>query len=142
MTRDDIAALFARRNDAWQRRDASALAADYAEDAVAESPIQGRLQGRARIREVYQQWMTAFPDLVLSTDDIVVDGNRAAQFITMTGTHAGAFGGIAATGRTFQINAVLLFTLTDDGHITHSRRVYDNLNMLLQIGALQARPPH
>ena len=42
MTRDDIMALFARRQDAMQRRDAEALMADYAEDAVVESPWAGR----------------------------------------------------------------------------------------------------
>lgn len=140
MTRDEIAALFARRDHAWQRRDASALAADYTEDAVAESPIQGRLTGRARIREVYEHWMTAFPDLVISTDEVIVDGNRAAQIVTMIGTHTGAFGAVPATGRKFHIYAVLLFTLSDDGRITHSRRVYDTTSMLVQIGALRAKP--
>ena len=36
MTRDDIMALLARRHDAIIRRDAAALMADYAEDAVVE----------------------------------------------------------------------------------------------------------
>ena len=32
MTAEAIEALFAHRNEAWARRDAAALAADYAED--------------------------------------------------------------------------------------------------------------
>ena len=41
MTRDDILGLLARRAAAWQRLDAEALVADYADDAVVESPLAG-----------------------------------------------------------------------------------------------------
>ena len=40
MTRDQIAALFARRDADFSRRDAAALAADYADDATIDSPIK------------------------------------------------------------------------------------------------------
>ena len=53
MNREDIVALFDRRVAAWARKDAAALSADHAENAVAESPMQGRLEGRQRIHEVY-----------------------------------------------------------------------------------------
>jgi hypothetical protein len=43
MTRDEIAALFARRQQAWDRLDSVALAADYSDDATVESPLGGRL---------------------------------------------------------------------------------------------------
>jgi steroid delta-isomerase-like uncharacterized protein len=98
-------ALFKRRDAAWNRHDAAALAADHAEDAVGESPLQGRLVGRARIHAVYDEWFTAFPDLKWRSDDLVVDGNRAVQFFTMAGTHTTALGGIPATGRKFTSQA-------------------------------------
>lgn len=139
MTREEIVQLFERRDVAWNRHDAAALAADYTEDAIAESPIQGKLNGRPRIGEVYANWMTAFPDLVYKTNDLIIDGSRVAQFFTITGTQSGAFGNIPATGRKFIITGALLFTLTDDGRITHNRRVYDVTNFLVQLGALKTR---
>jgi steroid delta-isomerase-like uncharacterized protein len=140
MTRADVAALFKRRDEAWNRRDAAALAADHAEDAVGESPLQGRLVGRARIHDVYKDWCSAFPDLVWRTDDLLVEGNRAVQFFTITATHTNPFGGVPATGRRMQITGAFFATLDDDCMITHDRRVYDVTNMLVQLGALRTKP--
>jgi steroid delta-isomerase-like uncharacterized protein len=140
MTRDEIIARFSERDAMWGRRDAVTLGATFAENAVAESPMQGRLEGRARITEVYAQWMTAFPDLTFKTEDLLVDGDRVVQFWTMTGTQAGTFGGLAATGRKFHVKGAVLSTLGPDGLIIHERRVYDVTNMLVQLGALRAKP--
>jgi steroid delta-isomerase-like uncharacterized protein len=140
MTREEIVALFGHRDAAWQRGDVEALTNTHAEDGVAHSPMQGRLDGRARIRAVYQDWFSAFSDLTFTTDSLLVDGHHVAQFFTINGTHSGAFGGIPATGRKFQITGAWLFTLADDGMVVEDRRVYDVTNMLVQIGALRAKP--
>ena len=140
MTRADVTELFKRRDAAWNRRDPAALAADHAEDAVGESPMQGRLVGRARMHDVYKEWCTAFPDLHCHTDDLLVDGNRAVQFFTLTGTHTIPFGGVPATGRRIQITGAFFVTLDEDGKIMHDRRVYDVTKMLVQLGALRTKP--
>jgi hypothetical protein len=45
MTRDEIFALFNRRELAWQARNAAALTADHAPDGVVVSPTGGVLEG-------------------------------------------------------------------------------------------------
>ena len=140
MTRDEMIARFTERDELWRRRNPEALGATFAEDAVAESPMQGRLEGRARITDVYRQWMKSFPDLVWKTDDLVIDGSRVVQFWTMTGTQTAPFGGLPATGRKFQVVGALLSTIGEDGLIIYERRIYDVTNMLVQLGALRAKP--
>lgn len=140
MTRDEIVALLERRNAAWNRHDAAAAAAYHAEDAIGESPVQGRMIGRARIQDGYKTWMTAFPDVKIVSDDVLIEGNRVVQFFTMTGTQKGSFHGLPATGRKFHITGVFLATVNDQGLITRDRRVYDVTNMLVQLGALRAKP--
>ena len=140
MNREDIDALFARRVDAWTRKDAAALAADHAETSVAESPMQGRIQGRRRIQEVYQHWMTSFPDLVFTSKTILAEGDRAVQFFNIRGTQTAPFGGVQPTGRRFEINGALLFTFGPDGLIVHEHRVYDVTGMLVQLGVLKGGP--
>ncbi len=140
MNRDEIVALFARRDEHWRQRDSAALAADFTDDALAESPMQGKLAGAARIREVYEQWFTAFPDVLFKTDDLFVDGARVVQFFTISGTQTRPFGGLGATGRKFQVTGVSVSTLSESGRITHERRVYDVTSMLVQLGALRAKP--
>ena|SRR5687768_10369827 len=140
MTRADLEALISRRGEGWARHDAAFLAADFAEDAVAESPMQGRLVGKRRIQEVYESWLSAFADIAFVSDDVLIDGNRVVQFFTLTGTQTAPFGGVPATGRRFQIKGALISTVADDGLITYERRIYDVTNMLVQLGALRTKP--
>ena len=140
MNREDITALFARRVDAWARRDAAALTADHSETGVAESPMQGRLEGRARIHKVYSDWFSSFPDLVFTSKTLVIDGDRVAQFFNIKGTQTAPFGGVPATGRRFEINGALLFTLGPDGLFVHEQRLYDVTGMLVQLGVLKGKP--
>jgi steroid delta-isomerase-like uncharacterized protein len=140
INREDITALFARRADLWARQDADALAADYAETATVDSPMQGRIEGRARIHDVYVSWFKSFPDLVYTSKALVIDGNLVAQFFNIRGTQSAPFGGVPATGRRFEINGAMLFTIGPDGLFTHVQRVYDVTGMLVQLGVLKGKP--
>lgn len=139
MTRDDIMALLARRHDAFVRRDAAALMADYAEDAVVESPWAGTVKGREANGEVFRAWWSAFPDHNIHEEELIVDGDHAAQLATLAGTDLGGFMGLPPTGKPFRIPVVCLFTF-NDRLIVRERRIYDFTGMLVQIGVLKAKP--
>lgn len=140
MTREEIAALFARRQDAWRRRDAAALAGDYADDAVADSPMQGRLNGRERIGAVYASWFVAFPDLDFTSREVLIDGRRVAEIYQLSGTQSAAFGGVPSTGRRIEFKGVWLYTLDPEGKIVSDERLYDVTNVLVQLGVLRTKP--
>ena len=139
MTRDEIAALFARRQEAVERRDADALAAFHSEDGIVESLMAGTVTGRAAIAGVYQAWFKAFPDVIMTADDLIIDGNRAVLVNSVTGTDTGGFMGLPPTGRPFKLSLIHLYVLKD-GAIQHERRIYDFTGLLVQIGVLKARP--
>ena len=66
MTRQQVEALFARRDRAINQRDAAAFTALYADEAVVESPTAGGpVRGRAAIGAVTRAWFNAFPDMTL-----------------------------------------------------------------------------
>ena len=140
MLRDDIIALFARRQAAWRAHDARLLAADHAPDGVVISPTGGVLEGRDEIERIYRIWFTAFPDLVFTTEDVMVDGGRVALLCQISGTHGGDFFGMPRTGRRIEIAAVFVYQVGDDGLITHERRVLDFTGVLVQVGVLRAKP--
>ena len=140
MNRENIAALFARRADAWARRDAAALAADHAETGTADSPMQGRLDGRQRIHDVYAHWFASFPDLVFTSKTLLIDGDQVAQFFNIRGTQSAPFGGVPATGRRIEMNGALLFAIGPDGLFVHEQRVYDVTGVLVQLGVLKGKP--
>lgn len=139
MTREDVTALLARRDAAWRRRDAAALAADHSRDGVVVSPTGGVLEGREQIERIYRLWFTAFPDLLFETTEIVVEGNTVVLVAAITGTHTGDFFGVPATGRHVQVGSAFIYKL-HEGEIAHERRILDFTGVLIQVGVLKTKP--
>jgi steroid delta-isomerase-like uncharacterized protein len=140
MTRDEILALLARRADAWRRLDVDALIADYGEAAAVESPLAGgTTQGLDQIKQVFQTYFVAFPNMQMEQTDVLVDGQRAAVMATFSGTDSGGFMGMPPTGRQVTIPVVFLYEFKD-GKIVRDRRIYDFTGMLIQVGTLKAKP--
>ncbi|HXH06439.1 MAG TPA: ester cyclase [Vicinamibacterales bacterium] len=139
MTRDDMHRFFERRLVSWQRRDVAALTADYADEALVESPSSAAQQGREAIRAVYEHWLTAFPDLTFEQEELLIDGPKAAVVARVSGTHRGPFFGAPPTGRRLECAAVFVYTVRDH-RIVRERRVLDFTGVLLQLGVLKAKP--
>ena len=139
MTRADIVARLERHRDAFKRRDADALAADHTADGTFESPAHGAVKGRAAIREVYNYWFTAFPDLLLTWDEPLIDGDRAAVFWSFVGTSHGPFFGIAGAGSRIEMRGAAEYGFCDDG-IVSVRHTYDFSSVLMKTGVLKVKP--
>ena len=139
MTREEITTMFKRREAAWHAHDAAALASDHAPDAIVVSPTGGVLEGREDIQRIYQVWFTAFPGLRFTEHDLLIDGDRVAMIMTISGTHAGDFFGLPASGRHVQANCAFVYTL-DGNQIIHERRILDFTGVLVQVGVLRAKP--
>jgi steroid delta-isomerase-like uncharacterized protein len=140
MTHEEIVALFDRRADAWVRRDVSALADMHGGTGVIESPMAGgTVTGRAAIAQLYDAFFKSFPDARITTDELVIDGDRVAQVATLAGTDAGGFLGLPASGKPFRVPLLILLTVRDQ-QIVSERRIYDFTGLLIQIGVLKARP--
>ena len=139
MTRDEIAAMFARRQAAFDDMDAQALAADYADDAVIESPTAGTHHGPEAAAQAFEHIFRAFADHTRTTETLVVDGNHVAEVLAIEGTNLGGLMGLARGGKHFRVPAVFLYELQGD-KIIRERRIYDFTGMLVLIGILKARP--
>jgi steroid delta-isomerase-like uncharacterized protein len=139
MTRTEMAALVARREDAWNRHDIAELSRLNAPDCRVESPTAGRIViGLQAVEDINRAWVTGFPDVVFATTDVLIDGDEFAWILTATGTDTGGFMGLPPTGRFFELPMVILATVRD-GQIVEERRIYDFTGMLLQVGILSAK---
>ena len=139
MTRQQMLDFFKRREEAHEDLDAAALAADYAEHAVIESPSAGVHIGREAAERTFRVIFNAFLDLTTTLDNLVIDGNSAVRVLTLEGTHIGEFLGIPPTGKRFKMPAVFFYEL-ENGKIVRERRIYDFTGLLVQIGVLKAKP--
>jgi steroid delta-isomerase-like uncharacterized protein len=139
MSREEMVALFERRQAAYDNLDAAALAADYADDCVVDSPIAGVHSGRPAVQNVYQAFFDAFPDISTETEHLVIDGDHVAQVMTVEGTDIGEFLGMPPTGKPFRTSASFIFVFKNR-KIIRERRIYDFTGLLVQIGVLKAKP--
>ena len=81
--------------------------------------------------------LPAFPDMQLPLLDFVAEGNKVLVRLKVLGTHTGAFGDMAATGRKIEIDVLDLFQF-ENGVLVEHWALLDNLGMLKQLGALPA----
>jgi len=131
-TAEDIRALFARVRDAYQRLDPEALSANYTDDCSVESPIGGRVEGRAGVEHVARITFDAFPDFRVETEETLVIGDRVVVSLTIHGTDTGGLFGFPPTGKRIRVPSVFLFTVRGQ-RIAHERRTYDFSGFLLQL---------
>jgi steroid delta-isomerase-like uncharacterized protein len=139
MTREEIVALFERRLEMYDDFDAAGLAADYADDVVVESPMSGAHTGRKAAEQALRGTLSAFLDLKMKREAILIDGDRVAEFFMTEGTHISDFMGMPATHKAFRLPVAFIYELKDR-KIVRERRIYDFTGLLVQIGLLKAKP--
>ena len=119
---------------AWNARDADAVAAIFAADAVALDV--GRLEpieGRDAIRERATEIIAAFPDLVLERLELLIEGDATADRWHATGTHQGEFLGIAPTGRRISVQGATFSSFGPDGLVVRDVQFWDVPTLLGQL---------
>jgi predicted ester cyclase len=139
VTREEVEALLVRRIAAWNAHDASTLSSLHDASGVVVSPTGGVLEGSTEIERIYRVWFSAFPDMTTTADVPVIDGDRAVQILRFSGTHAGEFFGLPATGRHVELTVACVLSLAHD-RIVEERRIYDFTGLLVQVGVLKAKP--
>ena len=77
--------------------------------------------GRNAIAEVARGFMTAFPDLQVLMDDLLIHGDRTFYHWTLTGTNTGPGG----TGRRVRISGYEVWEMGTDGLIERSQGNFD-----------------
>ncbi|MEO7189599.1 MAG: SpoIIE family protein phosphatase [Vicinamibacterales bacterium] len=126
MTGHEIRLVLGRHTAALNRHDVPALIEMYAEDAVLVSPMFNTVTGRAAIGRSFDRLFAMFPDysIVMSDALFLSEGERAAEFSTVTGTHRVELFGMPPTGQQIAYQAARLFTVRE-GLIVYEQRVYD-----------------
>ena len=139
MTADEIRAFEDRHAANFGTHDATFIAADYADNALVESPSLGMQRGRVAIAKGFARWFAAFPDAVLSIEGVVAEGDQAVAIHRHVATHRGEFFGLEATGKRIEFPLVLLQRFEGD-EIVHERRIYDFSGFLIKLGVLKVKP--
>jgi len=88
-------------------------------------------------KQAIAMYLRAFPDVHVTIDDILAEGDRVAIRFTSRGTQRYAFGLIPPTRRRATISSYLIARF-ENGKIAEQWGLDDQLGMLMQLGLLQA----
>ena len=69
--------------------------------------------------ETFSEARAAFPDLNVTVEEVMAEGDRVAARVTMRGTHRGEFPGIAPTGKRVEVRVMDMFRISDGKIVEH-----------------------
>lgn len=110
------------------------FAADHAHHDPSAPWVPPGPEGMKQLVSVYQN---GFPDAHWGMDATYEAGDTVIVRWTGTGTHSNDLAGIAPTGKSVNVSAIVIFRIAD-GKIAESWDVWDTLGMLQQLGVVPA----
>jgi steroid delta-isomerase-like uncharacterized protein len=93
------------------------------------------MRGPEERKQAVARWREAFPDLHMTLDDLIAEGEKVSYRWTARGTHQGEFLGIAPTGKQMTTTGIVIERLTN-GKLTEGWTSSDTLGLMRQLGAI------
>jgi steroid delta-isomerase-like uncharacterized protein len=109
------------------------------EDVVEQVPLPGQGPGLEGLKDIIRAMRAGFPDIVFSTQEQVVEGDKVASRFEWTGTHKGDFLGVPATGKSVRVWGMVIDRL-EQGRIKDTRLIMDTLGLMTQLGVVPSGP--
>jgi steroid delta-isomerase-like uncharacterized protein len=106
-------------------------------DAVIHTPLPIEATGAQLLKEVFAGLHRAFPDLHITIEDLIEEGDKVVSRNMVTGTHQGDYMGIPPTGKSVTYNEIFILRFTG-GRIAESWGVVDVFSQMKQLGVIPA----
>jgi predicted ester cyclase len=90
--------------------------------------------GAEGVRQVVSMFRAASPDLRITIEDQVAEGDKVCSRSTMRGTHKGVIFGIPATHKTIMMSGLTMVTIVDN-RLVESWVKNDLMGLMAQLGA-------
>jgi serine phosphatase RsbU (regulator of sigma subunit) len=89
-------------------------------------------RGPEDVKRFVGEFRSAFPDLHLSSEEQIAEGDKVVSHGTIRGTHQGEFRGMAPTGEETEIKGMAIFRFSSEGKVVESWDSYDQLSLMRQ----------
>jgi steroid delta-isomerase-like uncharacterized protein len=106
-------------------------------NALIRTPLPLETTGAEAVREVFARLHRVFPDLHITIEDLVEEGDKIVSRNTVTGTQRGEYMGIPPTGKSVTYNEIFIFRFAD-GRIAETWGVVDVFSQMKQLGVIPA----
>lgn len=93
--------------------------------------------GVQTVKMVFTRLYRAFPDLRITLEDLVGEGDRVVEKDLVTGTHQGEFNGLPPTGKSVSYREIFIMRFAN-GRIAEVWGVVDIFSQMKQLGLIAA----
>ncbi len=121
MNKEQLTDFGKRYSAAWCSQKPESVAAFFSMNGSLKVNADSPAVGREAITKVAQSFMTAFPDMIVTMDSLVIKPNGTEFHWTLTGTNSGPGG----TGNKVKVSGVEVWTFSKDGLIEKSIGSFD-----------------
>jgi steroid delta-isomerase-like uncharacterized protein len=116
-------------------RDIGAIPKWFAPDFVDHVEIPGMPAGIDGVVARHQMLFTAMPDIHITVETVIAEGDTTAARFTITGTDTGGFMGMPASGKSVKVTG-MDFMRFRDGVIVEHWGEMDMFGLLQQLGVI------
>ena len=136
--------MSARENKARQRRvweevfnkgNLAIIPELFAPNYVYHGPMGIEAKGPEGFKQLVTMFRAAFPDIHVTIDDMVAEGDKVVSRFTFTATHKGEWMGVAPTGKQVTLSGILIDRWVG-GKEVEAWSVLDMLAMMQQMGVV------
>jgi steroid delta-isomerase-like uncharacterized protein len=136
-------ATFRRFHDAMNTGDPELISKTIDEvvepDVLIRTPLPVDATGAQALKQVWAVLLRAFPDLHVTVEDVIAEGDKVVGRNTVTGTHLGEYMRLPPTGKSITYNEIFIFRFAG-GRIAETWGVVDVFGQMRQLGAIPPGP--
>src|ERR687890_917148 len=89
-------------------------------------------RGPEDVKRFTGEFHSAFPDLHVSIEDQIAEGDKVVSHFTIRGTHQGEFRGMSPTGKEIALTGVTTFRFSPEGKVVETWDSYDQMSLMRQ----------
>ena len=124
-------------DEAFNKKNRAAIDEFIDPNQVDHAAPPGTPGGLAGAKQTIGMYLTAFPDLHFTVEDMIADGDKLVARLTVRGTQQGAFMGIPPTGKHVTVTAIDISRMAGGKSVEHWIEM-DTLGMMQQLGVIPA----
>jgi hypothetical protein len=106
-------------------------------DVLLSTPLPVQATGARALKEVFARLHRAFPDLHVTVEDLIAEGDKVVGRNSVTGTHQGEYMGHPPTGKSVTYNEIFIFRFVNH-RIAETWGVVDVFSQMKQLGVIPA----
>jgi steroid delta-isomerase-like uncharacterized protein len=137
MSEENKALARRQLEEVFNKHDPGAIDQFFASDYVNHSAPPGMPNGREGLKALVGMYVGAFPDLKVTSEFQVAEGDKVVMRYTATATHTGELMGIPVTGKRIQMTGISIARIAG-GKIVEEWNEVDMMGMMQQLGVVPA----